>query len=145
MISFFVPGIPRPGGSKKGFVNKKTGGVILVDAGGKSTAAWKDTVRLFAAQKYTGLLLEGPLYLWLNFYMPRPKKHYHTGKRAAELKDDAPMWHTIAPDADKSARTVLDALKGVLYRDDAQVASLRSDKFYAEKPGVHIVICELGP
>ena len=31
-ISFWVPGIPKPAGSKRGFVNRKTGGVIITDA-----------------------------------------------------------------------------------------------------------------
>ncbi len=41
------------------------------------------------------------------------------------------MHHTKKPDLDKLARALKDALKGVLYHDDAQVVVLLARKVYA--------------
>ena len=53
------------------------------------------------------------------------------------------------PDADKLARAVLDALEGVVYQQDAQVAHLEVSKLYAlptERTGVGVMVLDgLGP
>jgi Holliday junction resolvase RusA-like endonuclease len=46
---------------------------------------------------------------------------------------------TVAPDLDKLSRAVLDALTGILYRDDSQVIELRASKTY-DTPGVWICV-----
>lgn len=58
----------------------------------------------------------------MEFFFPRPKSHYRTGKHASDMKADAPNYHTSKPDVDKLERCVLDALTGVLWKDDSQVA-----------------------
>ena len=77
----------------------------------------------------------------LTFRMPRPKSHYWTGRRAHELRPDAPTWHTSRPDVDKLTRAVLDALSGVWWVDDSQVAMVTASKAYSDDgaPGVHII------
>ena len=74
----------------------------------------------------------GPIAVAIMFYLPRPRYHYGTGKRAGELKAKAPLFVDKKPDLDKLVRATLDALTtaGVI-RDDAQVASLRSLKSYS--------------
>jgi Holliday junction resolvase RusA-like endonuclease len=138
-IAFFVPGIPRPGGSKKGFVNPKTGGVILVDAG-THTAAWKKTVRAYAEKIYRGEPLQGPVSLDIRFVMPRPKGHYGTGRNAGVLKCSAPIYHTIKPDRTKLLRSTEDALTGIVWKDDSQVCIGPIYKVYGDEPGALIKV-----
>ena len=49
-------------------------------------------------------------------------------------------WHTCRPDVDNLAKPVEDALTGIAYRDDSQIARLCVSKVYKEPEGVEIVI-----
>ena len=42
--------------------------------------------------------LYGPLGLTLKFVLPRPKKHFRTGRFSGQLKEDTPIRHTNTPD-----------------------------------------------
>lgn len=83
----------------------------------------------------------GPIYLAAVFIMPRPKKHYRTGRYSHMLRDDAPEWHTVKPDRTKLLRSTEDALKGIVWADDSSVCAGPTSKRYAgpgEAPGAHI-------
>ena len=133
MIQFFVPGIPRPGGSK---VRTRFG----VREAGKHTAAWRETVKVFAEHSYD-IMFDCALQLEVLFIMPRPKKHYRSN---GELKDDAPQYHTSKPDITKLLRSTEDALTNVLWRDDSLIAHQTATKCYGDKPGARITIRKLG-
>jgi len=125
-VRFTVHGIPRPAGSKKAFYNAKLGRSMVVDANDNSRP-WKALVSDAAIQAMTdanGYLppLTGPLLVEITFWMPRPKSHFGTGKRAEVLKPSAPRFHTSAPDALKLARGVEDAMQGICYLNDSQIA-----------------------
>jgi len=139
-IRFRVYGTPRPSGSKKGFVNPKTGGVIIVDASGKHSKTWKADVKDAALAVAPETLLNEGLSVSVIFYMPRPKAHYYTGKRAGQLRPDAPYWHTKIPDALKLMRGTEDALTGIIWKDDAIICDERQRKVYDERPGALITI-----
>ena len=47
------------------------------------------------------------------------------------------------PDTDNVAKAILDAMNGIVYEDDAQVAGLIVQKFYAEKDEINIKIFTL--
>lgn len=79
----------------------------------------------------------------ISFYQCRPLGHYGTGKNSGLLKDSAPCCPTIAPDADKLARAVLDGLEGQLYRNDAQIVSMAANKRYGEPARVEIEVSVL--
>ena len=143
MMEFFVPGLPKTAGSKRAFAHRTTGKIIVTDDTGKPGRRWRADVQAAAAQAYGGPLLTGPLEVTLGFHLPRPKGHYGTGRNAEKLRPSAPDYHTVKPDIDKLSRAVLDALKGVVWRDDAQVWKKLASKRYAEidGPGVHVRIC----
>jgi crossover junction endodeoxyribonuclease RusA len=126
LVELFVPGRPAPQGSKR-----HVGGGILVESS-KAVAPWRTTVAWHAAQAHQGAPLDGPLAVHVGFVMPRP---------AALPKRKATPAHTKRPDIDKLARAVLDALSGVVWRDDSQIDDLHPTKRYAEldeQPGAHI-------
>ena len=88
---------------------------------------WREAVRQEALK--IGLVVsDQPIYLHLLFRFHRPKGHYNA---KGQIKPSAPTTHTTRPDLDKLARSTLDALTGVLFRDDSQVAFLVASKEYA--------------
>ncbi len=148
MISFFVPGIPRPGGSKTAFPNpnkKSPRKFVIVDANAKRVKEWKKVVAAVARDAYSGLLIEGPVCVTIVFSMPRPKKHYYTGKRAGVLRETAPKYHSSSSDGDKLCRPIWDALKGIIYHDDGQIAKWRGLKLYDSSTGALVQITLLTP
>lgn len=140
MVQFWVPGIPKPGGSKRAFFNKNTGRASIVDA--CDNRDWKADVKAFAEKVMQNIpLMIGPLSLRITFYMPRPKGHYGTGRKAGVLKLTAPNHHTSKPDTTKLIRSLEDALKGVVWHDDSQVSVQYAEKLYAhDKPGASVQV-----
>lgn len=144
-ISFFVSGIPVPKGSAKAFVNKKTGRAIVTQDNRAKQIPWASTIAYHAQVEMEGPLLTGPVEISLEFYMPRLKAHFGTGKNAGVVKADAPVWHTSKSDLDKLVRCALDALTGIVWKDDSQVCEMGPvRKMYGDIPGVHITVTELG-
>lgn len=127
-LDLFVPGRPAPQGSK----THKGKGVMVESS--KALAPWRTTVAWHAAQAYRSAPLAGALRLDVEFVWPRPKS-------LPKRKPTPPM--TTKPDVDKLARGVMDALTGVVWRDDSQVIDLHPTKRYAEldeRPGAHIKV-----
>lgn len=147
-IAFFVPGIPKPGGSKRAIPLMRNGrpicrpgGVPIVNVVDDSANKdWKQAVAVFARQAYQGPPLTGPLKIQCEFIMPRLKGHYGSGRNAGALKDSAPHAPTVKPDATKLFRSTEDALTGVLWMDDAQIVLQVISKKYGEQPGARIVL-----
>ena len=141
-IRFWVPGVPKPGGSKKGFVVPGTKRVSVVEDCVKSKD-WRATVTQVAAENIQ-VPMAGPLDVMFSFQMPRPKGHYGTGKNVGILKASAPKYHTSKPDTTKLIRSTEDALKGIAWRDDSQVAIQHGEKAYANaQPGVWITVVQI--
>lgn len=143
-VAFTVRGIPVPQGTARAFV---AGGRarLATDANRPNSpiGAWRVAIATAArAAMGSGPLLEGPVSVSVDFVMPRPKGHY--GRSG--LKLTAPRWHAGRPDADKLLRAFLDAITGVVIRDDSQVASVIARKPYEDdalRPGCVVRISPL--
>ena len=134
MIRFWVPGIPQPGGSKRGFVNPKNGRVIITEDN-KRSKDWRTAVAWAAAENIK-VPLEGPLAVTFEFQFMRPKGHY--GSKG--LRASAPVHPAVRPDLLKVARSTEDAMSGLAYRDDAQIVHETLIKRYGEQAGAWITI-----
>lgn len=64
--------------------------------------------------------LSGPLELTIHFFLQKPKS-----------KPKYKAWPDVRPDLDNYVKAVKDALKGIVYRDDAQVCVCVAKKGYA--------------
>jgi Holliday junction resolvase RusA-like endonuclease len=129
-VEFFVPGIPQPQGSKRGFVTA-TGKVNMVESAA-GVKPWRSDVKVFAAEAMTGPLLTGPVFLHCHFVMKRPMS-------TPKTKPTPPA--TKKPDLDKLLRAIGDALKGTVYAEDSLIVDMVGTKRIAEdgeQPGVHI-------
>jgi Holliday junction resolvase RusA-like endonuclease len=136
--TFFVPGIPAPGGSKKGFVNPKTKRVVIVDDCSRNKD-WRASVALAGSQQFSEPL-QGPLSVEVVFYMPRPKGHFRAN---GTRKPAAPEYPTTKPDTTKLWRSTEDALTGIAWMDDSQVVEQYAIKLYGARPGARISIAEM--
>lgn len=104
--------------------------------------AFKASIVQAATEAYSGAPLEGPICLTIRFVMPRPKAMIWK-KRAMPR-----AWHITKPDLDNLEKALKDALKGVTWRDDAQVCRVSKEKVYAsgdECPGVEVAIEDIQP
>lgn len=164
-MEFFAPGVPAPGGSKS-FIpiwNRATGQLIIqmrngrpwpairvvdsADVGSNRVTKWKNVVRMYAGEFMCGARpYQCPVRVEFVFFMPRPKFHFGSGKNAHLIKESAPQYHTVKPDALKLARSTEDALTGIVFDDDAANVSIQSEKRwcnYGEQSGVLIRIKRL--
>lgn len=130
-ISFTVSGQAKPKGSMRAFMPKGARYPILTSSNA-SLKDWEQIVR-HVAQDYSDAYTTGPVRVRLRFNLPRPKS----------LSARVSRPHTKRPDVDKLARAVLDALTGVLFKDDSQVYCLMATKMYTnvdEPPNVRITV-----
>jgi crossover junction endodeoxyribonuclease RusA len=134
-VHFAVRGIPRPQGTARAFV---AGGraYLATDTNRPNSpiGAWRSAIRNLAQTAMGDQdLLAGPVDVTATFSMPRPAS---LPKRVTQ--PDA------RPDLDKLARALLDAMTGVVIRDDAQVVGLQLRKRYdSDQPGVSIHVVEI--
>lgn len=142
-MSFFVPGQPRPQGSKRWLPNG-----AMKEAGEKNLRPWRSAVtyEAQAEMRKVGLSkIEGPVFVIVDFHFSRPKSHFGTGRNAGVLKTAAPFFYRSQPDIDKLERAVLDAMTDAgVWSDDAQVATLHATKVYADLPGARIEVGRVG-
>jgi Holliday junction resolvase RusA-like endonuclease len=130
LVEFTVHGEPKGAGSKKAF--RTPSGHMNVTESIKGSKAWQHQVAQVAAQAWGGELLDGPLVVHFDFYAPRPRAHFGTGRNAGTVKSSAPARPTTRPDVLKLARAVEDALTGTVWRDDSQIVEERLSKHYGK-------------
>jgi Holliday junction resolvase RusA-like endonuclease len=138
-LAFVAYGIPAPKGSKRGFFNKHTGRVALVESSSREKP-WRQDVSEAALRARNGAApLDGPLVLRLVFTMPKPKSAPKSRRTFPDRK----------PDIDKLQRSVLDALVSAgAIADDARVVEVtrlakvfpNEDPEALEAPGVRVEI-----
>jgi Holliday junction resolvase RusA-like endonuclease len=69
--------------------------------------------------------LIGPVRLAIAAVFTRPKS------KTRKTRPNPREWHTGRPDVDNCSKAVLDALTGIVYRNDNQVCELRVEKWVA--------------
>jgi Holliday junction resolvase RusA-like endonuclease len=90
-------------------------------------AGWKAMSRLENQRPFSDVALE----VSCTFFVKRPEGHHGTGRNVHLVKDAAPARPIVMPDTDKLARGTLDALTGVVWKDDALIVGLTLNKRYA--------------
>ena len=85
-------------------------------------------------------MLDAPLEVHIIAYYEIPKSI--SKKKKQEMLEDK-IRPTIKPDTDNIAKSILDSLNGIAYKDDKQIVSLKVDKYYAEIPSVFVEIKEV--
>ena len=122
MISFFVPGVPVPRkaptfGNGHAYHDDRQHG-------------WKDTIHAYALANRPPRPYAGPVRMVVEFYMVgKGKKGYHTDR----------------PDFDNLCKITMDALTGVVFRDDSQVCDIHVVKRWDDvsESGISILAEEI--
>jgi crossover junction endodeoxyribonuclease RusA len=127
MFELFVPGEPRPQGSKKAFSRGTK--IVLVEAN-KQLPAWREHMRKSFSQKM--LELDNPFItavsVSLTFWLPRPKSVKRT-------------YATGTYDIDKLTRSVLDSLQSAnVITNDNLVVDLSARKTYADNHEAGVLV-----
>ena len=126
-FSFFVPGEPITEGSTRAFASGQR--VVVTHDRGPEPAAWRIKVahaaEAAAEAAYWEPRYDGPVEVWAEFRLPRPKSAPKSRKHAQ-----------TKPDLDKLQRAIGDALApykrpGVL-RDDSRIVAWSAVKRYAD-------------
>lgn len=130
-LSFTVQGAPKG----KGRPRLTKAGIAYTP---KDTAVYENLVRLAFSQKYPDWEPKDTrVQAFIYAYYPIPKS-YSNYKH--ELANEGYIDPTKKPDADNIAKSILDSLNGIAYRDDAQVTFLEVTKHYADQPRVEVTL-----
>lgn len=128
--SFFISGNPRPKGSWTPFRRKD--GLLGMHHASPAVAKWcREAAKQIKAQ-YTGPVFDCPIKAEFLFLMERKSK------AAAKRKYPTSPFDG---DLDKLVRGLLDAMTGVVYKDDRLVVKSCEEKIHTDgEPGVCVTI-----
>ncbi len=107
-----------------------------------ATRKYETILRDTAIAQHTGRLLDGPLSVHIQAWMPIRKSWTGKKKRAARA---GAIYPTGKPDWDNIAKSVGDALKGVCWVDDAIIIDGHVNKRYSDFPRLVVRVREVEP
>ncbi len=123
-LFFKFPGIPVP----KGRPRLIAPGVVYTPAKTKSYEKLIGTLaRVGMGSKKP---LEGPLYVELVAFLPKPKHAKYS-------------FPTVKPDIDNLMKSALDGLNQIVWHDDCQICQLSMQKQYDTNPRLEIKVEEI--
>lgn len=126
---FYIPGRVR-GSDRPRARRLGLKGVQLYSTDANMTeAAW---IRSCFVQTFGNPHLLGPIEVTIDVYVAVPASWSQKKREAALAGDLLPLGK---PDVDNIAKLQMDALKGLLWRDDTQVTDLTVRKRYGKEPG----------
>ena len=140
VLDCFVVGLPVAKGSLTPIVASRGGKKVRV-LPSERQRRWQALISEHVSRLWTDAALDVPVSVSLVFVFPRPKNHFRRDGKT--LRQNVPHYVQTRPDLDKLTRCVLDALQGVLLRDDMLVVQLMAAKCYAgegERCGVRITV-----
>lgn len=126
-ISFFLPMIPPTVTHQEHKVTIRNGKPVFYEPPELKAARAKLTASVgrFAPEEP----MAGPLRLVTKWIWP---------------DDGTPVWKTTKPDTDNLIKLLKDCMtKARFWKDDAQVASEITEKFYGPEPGIYVKVEEL--
>lgn len=136
-IIFIVPGEPtaqgRPRFSARGKFVK-----AYDPAKSRDYKAFVKLIAMDAMHAHNDLQpLETAVSVTIHAFVGIPKSKSQKFKNAALSGMELPLKK---PDVDNMAKIILDAMSGIVYKDDKQIVSLLVEKWYAENPRVEVNI-----
>jgi len=120
MTAFVVPGKPMAKGRPR-FARGKGGKMFTYTP--KTTVSYENLVKTIA-MKHFKKPLEGPVKLSITFLIPRPKYLIWKTKPMPRVLHDKHL------DLSNMLKSIEDALNGIAYRDDGQIARIYMEKEY---------------
>lgn len=107
----------------------------------KENREWKGSIRVMAFQALPAdfELLDGAVSVRLTFCFLPPKSW--SRRKRLDLTQGRKFYKTTKPDlTDNLCKGLIDSLTGIVWTDDARICKVESEKIYAEKPGISVVV-----
>ena len=137
MLTFEVPGDPHGKGRPK-FARR---GNFVQTYTDKKTTSYEDLVRFHANIAMVDLdLLKGAVAVYIYIKLAVPKSY---SKKRTEACLSGLERPTKKPDWDNVAKSICDAMNGIVYMDDTQIVDAHVTKVYAANAGVDIGVKEI--
>lgn len=138
MYKFVVPIEPKPQSRPK----FKRMGKNVMTYELKDMTDYKNSVANTCKKQFNGeTLCDAKLNVSMTFYITPPKYVSKVKKNATRIENEV-IRVNKKPDLDNYVKAILDALNGVVYKDDGMVTELHAKKFYSDKARVEITIVE---
>ena len=136
VLSFEIPGSPIGQGRPK--FSTINGHAKAYDP--EKSRNYKAYVRMLATQAMKENdfeMITGPcaIKIWAYFDIPKSKS-----KKFKEAALEAKERPTKKPDADNIVKAILDALNGLMYKDDSCIVELSCVKYYSDVPRVEVYV-----
>lgn len=130
MIEFTIPGEPK---AKQRHRMTRQGFSYTP----KETVEYENWVKQCYFVKHGQAMLEGEIIAEIKAYFTIPKSA--SKKRKKEMLEGE-IRPTKRPDTDNLAKSILDSLNGLAYKDDSAVVDLRVKKFWSDEPRVEVIL-----
>lgn len=119
--------------------------VNLVHGNADTLKPWRNEIAQMAVNggwKAMGLsAIDEAVILRVTFFFKRPAGDYGTGRNAGVLKDSAMLYpEKTGSDLDKLTRAVMDALTGIVWKDDRRVVTISPRRRYGTPERVEIAV-----
>lgn len=139
VLRFIVYGKPEPQGSSRAFIPKGWKRPVITSTNTK-LKPWRQQIAFTALQaainvadgRPAPLFSSEPVQLCALFYFDRPKRQ--------TKRERAQMYKVTKPDIDKLIRAIGDALTGIAYQDDNQIAGIITEKRFGSPARVEITV-----
>ncbi|MFR7590254.1 MAG: RusA family crossover junction endodeoxyribonuclease [Longibaculum sp.] len=136
-MEFIIYGEPKAKGRPR-FVNR---GKFVSTYTPKETLNYENLVKIsFDSQIEDKYVIQGEIKATIKAFFSIPKS---TSKKKEKSMLEGNIKPTKKPDCDNIAKTILDALNGIAYRDDSQIVELNVEKYYSHEPRVEVEVLEI--
>ena len=136
-ITYSVPGEPRGKGRPK-FARRGNFVKTYTDA---KTASYEDQIRFYALKAMgDSKVIEGAVRVFVSIRMAVPKSYSKKRREACLSGSEKPLKK---PDWDNVAKSICDAMNGIVYGDDTQIVEAHVTKQYAAQSQVVVLIQEV--
>jgi len=102
--------------------------------------AYKMLIKAGIRNQYHDEPVTGPLHVELNVYRSIQKSN---SKKEHAKRLSGAHRPIVKPDIDNYFKAVTDACTGLLWVDDAQIVSTRSNKYYSDDPRVELTVTKI--
>lgn len=142
VLSFSAYGRAVEQGSKVTGISRD--GRAFMREANRRSRPWRDHVTQSAGESWGDApLIDEACMVEVDFVRVRPSSHF-TQSGALSASGRRQPYPSTKPDVDKLSRTILDALTGVVLRDDSRVVRLVSNKMWGEQDHVRVKVYVLG-
>jgi len=136
-ITYSVPGEPRGKGRPK-FARRGNFVKTYTDA---KTASYEDQIRFYALQAMGDTkAIQGAVRVFISICMAVPKSYSKKRTEDCLSGSEKPLKK---PDWDNVAKSICDAMNGIVYGDDTQIVEAHVTKQYAAQSQVVVLIQEV--